>query len=155
MNHRTLKSMIATCIMLVSAVTATAQTAEIEKAFVAISELPGFMTANRKQIVEDWEWDQNDPRISPELGEIKATVYGNADPRDQFLAILDKIPANLLYSETRDDRDKISRFYTETDVNGVGYLMYIFVGWGGNDTFAMLYKGCDEATYRRLVDEGK
>ena len=155
MNRRTLKLLIATCIMLMSAATANAQTAKIEKAFVAISELPGFQTFNRKQMIEDTDWDEDDPRISPELGEIKATVYGNADPRDSFLAILDNIPANLLYSETRDERDKITRFYTETDANGVGYLMYIFVGWGGNDTVAMLFKGCDEATYRRLVDKGR
>ena len=155
MNRRTLKLLIATCIMLMSAATANAQTAKIEKAFVAISELPGFQTFNRKQMIEDMGWDEDDPRISRELGEIRVTIHNNADLRDSFLAVLDNIPANLLYSETRDERDTIARFYTETDANGVGYLMFIIVGWGSNDTVAMLFKGCDEATYRRLVDKGR
>ena len=152
MNCRLQKLLMAACVLFVLAETASAQEAEIEKAFVAISELSGFQTYNRKQMIEEMGWNEDDPSISPELGDIKVTIHGNADLRVQFLAILDNIPANFLYSEMRDERDKITRFYIQTDTNGVGYLLYTFVGQGGNDTVAILYKGGDEATYKRLVD---
>lgn len=153
MNCRTLNLIVAICAVSMSAMTATAQSAKIEEAFIAITQIPGFETFyNREQIIEDFGWGEDEPRISKELGEVMLTIYGNADPREQFLAILDKIPANLLYKEWRNERDKIDRYYIETDANGVSYFMYIFVGWGGNDTIAILYKGADEATYRQIVD---
>lgn len=152
MNCRTLNLILVICAISMSAMTATAQSAKIEEAFVAISQIPGFETYNREQITENLGWSEDEPRISKDLGEVMATIYPNADPREQFLAILDNIPANLLYKEWRNERDKIDRYYIETDTNGVSYFMYIFVGWGGNDTIAMLYKGCDESFYKRLVD---
>lgn len=150
MNYCKLNLMIAICAVSMSAMTASAQSAKIEEAFIAISQIPGFETFNREQIMEDLDWDEDEPALSKEWGEVWATAYGNADPREQFLAILDNIPANLLYKEERDELDKITRWYIETDADGVGYFMYIFVGWGGNDTFAMFYKGADAATYERL-----
>lgn len=152
MNYRTLNLIIFLCAISMSAMTASAQSAKIEEAFVAISQIPGFETFNREQIIENLGWGEDDPRISKDLGEVMVTIYPNADPREQFLAILDNIPANLLYKEWRNERDKIDRYYIETDTNGVSYFMYIFVGWGGNDTFAMFFKGGDEATYKQLVD---
>ena len=152
MNCRTLNLILVICAISMSAMTAFAQSAKIEEAFVAISQIPGFETYNREQIIENLGWSEDDPRISKELGEVRVTGYPNADPREQVLAILDNIPANLLYNETGDERDKITRYYIETDANSVGYFMFIFVGWGGNDIFAMFFKGGDEATYKQLVD---
>lgn len=137
-----------TC-MLVSC--STAQETQLEKAFTAISEIDGFETFNREQIVE-LGWNEDDPRLSEELGEVMMALCGNADPREQFLAILEDIPAGMLYGETRDERDKITRYYTETDAMGIGYFLFTFVGWGGNDTVAMLYKGRDEGFYKALLD---
>lgn len=152
MNCRTLNMIIFLCAISLSAMTATAQSSKIEGAFIAISQIPGFETFDREQIIETLGWGEDDPRISTELGEVWVTIYGNADPREQFLSILDNIPANLLYKEWRNERDKIDRYYIETDANGESYFMYIFVGWGGNDTIAMLYKGRDEATYKQFID---
>ena len=146
------KLLISACTTFVFTQTAIAQTSQLEQAFKSISLLDNFETFDRQQMIDILEWKDN-PRISEELGDVTMTIYGNADPREQFLAILANIPASLLYKEIRDERDKITRFYTETDKQGNGYFLFTFVGWGSNDTVAMLYKGCDEATYKKLIDE--
>lgn len=144
---------ITACSLLMLLGTISAQEAQLEKAFAAISGLDGFQTLTRQQLIDEG-WSE-DGWLSKELGDARMTTHPNADLRKQVLAILETIPGSLLYGEERDESDKISRYYTETDANGVGYFMFVFVGWGGNDTVAMIYKGRDEATYKALLDQGK
>lgn len=139
------------CCMHVS--TATAQTSHLENAFVAISKISGFQTYTKQQIIDEWEMSEDNIMIYEELGEVIMAFYGNADPREQFLAITGAIPKSMLYKERKQDGERhITRFYTETDAHGTGYLLYTCVGRGPNDTVAMLYKGRSEAFYKNVLD---
>ena len=142
------KVLITACYLFMLLGTIQAQEAQLEKAFTAISKLNGFETYTKQQLINEGFIANN-----PQLGDVKMTIYGNADPREQFLAVLETIPSRLLYNEIRDERDKVTRYYTETDAQGVSYLLYAFVGKGGNDTVAMLYKGGDEATYKAMIEK--
>lgn len=131
--------------------TAMGQEAQLEKAFTALSQLSGFQTFTRAQMIENLGLDEDSPMVAEEMGDVVLTIYGNADPREQFLATLEMIPRGMIYSETIDERHVI-RFYTETSALGVGYLLWTFVGKGSADTVAMLYKGRDEGFYKAIVD---
>lgn len=144
--------LIATCAMLcLLSSTAMGQEAQLEKTFTALSQLSGFQTFTRAQMIEDLGLDEDSPMVAEEMGDVVLTIYGNADPREQFLATLEMIPRGMIYSETIDERHVI-RFYTETSALGVGYLLWTFVGKGSADTVALLYKGRDEGYYKAIVD---
>ena len=144
------KILITACCLFLLLGTISAQESQLEKAFTAISKLDGFQTYNRQQLIDNG-WDADNPRLSKELGNVKMAIHANAEPREQFLAILETIPSSLLYDETIDERYKVTRYYTETDAQGIGYFLFAFVGKGGNDTVAMLYKGGDEDMYKALI----
>lgn len=126
--------------------TISAQESQLEKAFTAISKLNGFTTYTKQQLINEGRVENN-----AALGDVRMAIHANAEPREQVLSILENISSSLLYNEERDERDKITRDYIETDAQGVNYMLYVFVGKGGNDTVAVLYKGGDEATYKALI----
>lgn len=144
--------LIAACALLcMLACPAMGQEAQLEKAFTAISQLSGFQTFTRQQMIDLLDLGEDSPMVAEEMGDVVMTAYGNADPREQFLATLEMIPRGMIYRETIDERHVI-RFYTETSALGVGYLMWTFVGMGSADTVAILYKGRDEGFYKAIVD---
>lgn len=80
-------------------------------------------------------------------------AYGNADPRETVLNILDRIPRNLLYREVKDEQGRSDRFYVGIRADGQAEMLYTFVGLGGNDLMVVLFSGASAEVCRKAASE--
>ena len=121
-------------------------TTPIEHAFESISKLRGF---------ERFPDELAKERYSMLGGKVAMVGYGNADPRNQVLEILDKIPNDQLCYEFRFGANnvKIERYYLSTDKNGNDIMLYVFVGTGGNDLVAVLFTDAPQGQYKSIIEE--
>lgn len=119
----------------------------LETALNRMKDIPYFYYMNNKEVTKIM-------RIK-NMGKAQGVICGNSDDREEVLKILSKIPSCLLYSEYRDERDAISRCYIEVDRAGNAQMLYVFVGFGGNDLLAVLYKGARVKRYQSVADELK
>ncbi|MCM1482900.1 MAG: hypothetical protein NC043_01065 [Muribaculaceae bacterium] len=115
--------------------------------FKEVSELKGFTT--EPVSVGDYGFPSD-------LGFADITGYGNSEPREAVLKILDKLPPELLIVEQKDEDDRIQRYYYQpsTDTSEAA-LMYFFVGHSGNDTMLMLFTGADSEVYADFAEQLK
>ncbi len=118
----------------------------LENAFEKISNIEGFEKADMS--AEDYGYPK-------EIGVMRMTGHGNADPRDKMLAILSEVPSKLVLAEYIDERGKIDRWYMEDLENGDTVLMYVFVGKGGNDLVAQIFTGASRSDYHELAKKIK
>ncbi len=121
---------------------------KLSKAFNDVAAIKGFTT---ETITVD------DYGFPPELGKGVMTGYGNAEPRDKVLAILDKLPASLKVLEQTDEDNRVQRYYFEPakEAGGEAAMMYVFVGVGPNDTMLLLFTGADEKIYSAFAEQVK
>ena len=113
----------------------------LENAFDDIAKLKGFM------LYDSSPEDYNYPK---EIGTMRVTVHGNANPRKEFLSILSKIPSELIIAENID-RSDVDRWYMEDLKNGETMMMHIFVGTGSADTVAELFTGSSRSSYHKIA----
>lgn len=115
------------------------------QAFELVATLDNFTTLTDAEAKE---------LFSEKLGDIKCTVYGNAEPREQVLSILDKIPHKYLYRDYRDENDRITRFYIKK-IKGKSFMLFTVVGINGNDLMVALFSGASLAFYKEVANERK
>lgn len=122
-------------ICIINASTQTSCSSNIDKgslykAFLELSNLDTFEKFNTEEI---------DYLFPPELGKSQGLIAPNSHLRDDILKILKDIPYNHLYSETRSQKDNISRCYIEQLPSGIYQMMYVIVGHGSNDVVIALF----------------
>lgn len=117
----------------------------LEQAFELVASLENFTTLTDAEAKE---------LFSEKLGDIKCTVYGNAEPREQVLSILDKIPHKYLYRDYRDENDRITRFFI-MEFKRKAFMLFAVVGLNGNDLMVALFSGASFAFYKEVADEIK
>lgn len=86
------------------------------------------------------------------LGKGKATVYGNADPKEDILRLLDLIPKKLLAFEDIDEKGRVTRYYVDY---GKKQVLYFRGGIGGNDLVVALFKGGDKKKIMQFMKSQK
>ena len=118
----------------------------LSRAFEKISDLPNFHTIPKSELKGMY------PK---ELGNVKCVICANAHSRPEVLQILKEIPFELLYSEYRTDRDKITRCYIEKDANGDAHMLAAIVGWGGNDLVVTYFSDANIDLYQKEGDKLK
>ncbi len=120
--------------------------APLENAFREISNLQGFEDVS-KEIATEYS----------NFGEVQAVIAPNSKARDEVLAILDKIPEDLLCDEKRSGtNDKfVERYYIGENSDGEKQMLYAIVGTGGADLLVVLCSGADESIYRERVGKYK
>lgn len=116
---------------------------ELSRAYVKVAQLPDFQKLPNSLLKSDY------PKG---LGKAQGVVYGNADPRDTVLGILDEIPSELLYREFRDETEYIVRYYIEGTSNGKAKMLIAYLGHGGNDLVVILFDGANKKKYQKVVD---
>lgn len=114
-----------------------------EEAFNEIAALPGFTALTQEELQE---------RYPERLGSARSTFYGNSDPRDKVLEILDKIPREMLCAEEVTDNGKTARIYIAKDRKGKAEMLYVFIGKGGNDLMVTLFTGAKAEVYEHEAD---
>ena len=93
--------------------TISAQEAQLEKAFTAISKLKGFKTYyNEQQLINGWGADNHLDCFS----EVKTTC-ANADLQEQLLSILETIPKELLKNDMRAVSDDQKKKYLDVRIS--------------------------------------
>lgn len=118
----------------------------ISRTFDEIANLPNFVLLPKEQLEEIYPND---------LGIVKATCHPNSRVRNQVLEILEKIPSELLYSELRDDKDRITRCYIEKSPNGEAQMLVVIIGIGGNDLMVTLFSKGSLEQYIKTGDSIK
>lgn len=116
----------------------------LKQALEAVAQLPGFEELPQEFLKKQYP---------AELGTVRGVAYGNADPREAVLNILDRIPRNLLYREVKDERGRSNRFYVGIRADGQAEMLYTFVGLGGNDLMVVLFSGASAEVYRKAASE--
>ena len=117
---------------------------ELDKAFKKISQLEGF------QLLPYTAEEYGFPK---ELGDMKMVGYGNSEPRDKVLEILETIPQHLLKIDEWDERKKINRVYLEKGKKRKAYLMRVFIGQGGNDLAVWIFTGASYEYYQKIIQQ--
>lgn len=114
----------------------------LERVWNTVSEYPYF---------QEMEIPDNEDYGFPHyLGKGKATVYGNADPKEDVLRLLDLIPHKLLVFEDIDKKGRITRYYVDY---GKKQVLYFRGGIGGNDLVVALFEGGDKKQIKGLFNE--
>lgn len=119
------------------------KTLSAEEAFNEIAALPGFTALTQEELQE---------RYPERLGSARSTFYGNSDPRDKVLEILDRIPRKMLRAEVVTGKGKITRIYISKGRKGKAEMLYVFIGKGGNDLMATLFTGAKAEVYEHEAD---
>jgi len=119
---------------------------DLRQAFEQVAALEGFEALSQSDV---------EGITGFQLGKCEGTVHGNASHRDEVLQIFSALPADALYSEEVTSKNKITRFYITTDLQGKSSMLYSFVGLGGNDLLVILYEDGDLKKYQEIADKIK
>lgn len=112
-----------------------------DRVYITVSKLPYF---------GEMEIPKNEDYGFPQyLGKGKAAVYGNAEPKEDILRLLDLIPTKYLADEAIDDKGRVTRYYVDY---GKKQVLYFFGGIGGNDLVVALFKGGDKKKITQFVE---
>ena len=117
---------------------------DLRQAFEQVAALEGFEALSQSDV---------EGITGFQLGKCEGTV--NASHRDEVLQIFSALPADALYSEEVTSKNKITRFYITTDLQGKSSMLYSFVGLGGNDLLVILYEDGDLKKYQEIADKIK
>lgn len=120
------------------------QSSRLEQAFLSVAALDNFTLITGSDAKE---------LFPGQLGDVRYTIHGNSDPREQVLGILNKIPQQLLYFEQRTENNKITRVYIEDNSERKGRMLFAFVGLGGNDLLVAEFSGESVEFYKKIADE--
>lgn len=104
-----------------------AQNLTVVDVFDAVSKIDGF---------QEMDYVEDDIKFPAEIGNPKMIIHGNAEPREQVLLLLKKLPEGSLVYDSTDDRGKFDRIF----INKITYdLLYVHIGFGGNDSVLILF----------------
>lgn len=116
----------------------------LERVWFTTSQLPYFQTM---------EITNNEDYGFPKyLGNGKAAVYGNADPKEDVLKILEVIPDKMLFYEDVDDKGRIARFYIDNSKKK-SQTLYFRGGIGGNDLVVAIFDGGDKRKIKEMINK--
>lgn len=104
-----------------------AQNLTVVDVFDAVSKIDGF---------QEMDYVEDDIKFPAEIGNPKMIIHGNAEPREQVLRLLKKLPESSLVYDCTDERGKFDRIF----INKITYdLLYVHIGFGGNDSVLILF----------------
>ena len=106
-----------------------AQNLTVVDVFDAVSKIDGF---------QEMDYVEDDIKFPAEIGNPKMIIHGNAEPREQVLLLLKKLPEGSLVYDSTDDRGKFDRIYLDKSNYN---LLYVHIGLGGNDSVLILFRG--------------
>lgn len=99
--------------------------------FEAVSKIEGF---------QEMDYVEDDIKFSCEIGNPKMIIHGNAEPREQVLRLLKKLPESSLVYDSTDERGKFDRIFLDKSKY---ILLYVHIGFGGNDSVLILFRDGD------------
>lgn len=115
-----------------------------DRIYLTVSKLPYF---------GEMEIPNNEDYGFPQyLGKGKATVYGNAEPKEDILRFLSLIPIKYLAYDDTDEKGRVTRYYVDY---GKKQVLYFFGGIGGNDLVVALFKGGDKKKTQNFINNIK
>ena len=89
-----------------------------------------------------------------ELGRIQGIIWPNSNHREEVINIINEIPDSLIYFKM-EQRNKINRYYLYTDETGIEQVLYVVVGFGGNDLMAELVTNSKTELNKEILDSYK
>lgn len=98
------------------------------------------------------EYTPDDIKFPKEIGTPEMIIHGNAEPRNAVLALLSQLPEGLLVYDSTDERGKFDRMFLDKKTN---YLLYVHIGFGGNDSVLILFKGGNRKKNENFIDSLK
>lgn len=133
---------ITTLVMLVALTTTSfGQTGSmtVEQVFNEASHIDGFQKV---------EYTPDDIKFPKEIGTPEMIIHGNAEPRNAVLALLSKLPNGSLVYDNTDERGKFDRMFLD---KGTNYLLYVHMGFGGNDSVLIIFKGGSKSAINQFL----
>lgn len=103
-------------------------TLNVDEVFKLTSLMNGF---------QEVEYIEDDIEFPKEIGTPKMIIHGNAEPREQVLSLLHKLPKGSLVYDSTDERGKFDRIFLDRKTYE---LLYVHIGLGGNDTVLILFR---------------
>ncbi len=101
----------------------------VEQVFNEASHIDGFQKV---------EYTPDDIKFPKEIGTPEMIIHGNAEPRSAVLALLSKLPDGSLIYDNTDERGRFDRMFLDKKTN---YLLYVHMGFGGNDSVLIIFRG--------------
>lgn len=121
------KIFIILILMMTLSSSAYSQTLSVADVFKAVSNIDGF---------QEMDYVEDDIKFPKEIGTPRIIIHGNAEPRDQVLKLLKKLPKGSMIYDNTDERGKFDRIF----LNKTTYdLLYVHIGLGGNDSVLILF----------------
>lgn len=118
---------------------AYSQNLTVADVFDAASKIDGF---------QDMEYVEDDIKFPSNIGTPKMIIHGNAQPREQVLRLLKKLPEESLVYDSTDEHGKFDRiFLDKTNYN----LLYVHIGFGGNDSVLILFSNGEQYNIQQFI----
>lgn len=107
-----------------------------------------FDTASKIDGFQEMEYVEDDLKFPSNIGTPKMIIHGNAQPREQVLRLLKKLPEGSLVYDSTDERGKFDRiFLDKTNYN----LLYVHIGFGGNDSVLILFSNGERYNIQQFI----
>lgn len=115
------------------------QNLTVADVFDAASKIDGF---------QDMEYVEEDIKFPSNIGTPKMIIHGNAQPREQVLRLLKKLPEESLVYDSTDEHGKFDLiFLDKTNYN----LLYVHIGFGGNDSVLILFSNGEQYNIQQFI----
>lgn len=115
------------------------QTLSVAEIFEAVSKIDGF---------QEMDYIEDDIKFPKEIGTPRMIIHGNAEPREQVINLLKKLPESSLVYDSTDERGKFDRIF----LNKTNYdLLYVHIGHGGNDSVLILFRNGSEEAITKFI----
>ena len=108
---------------------AFSQTFTVVDVFDSVSKIDGF---------QEMEYVEDDMKFPSNIGTPNMIIHGNAEPREQVLRLLNKLPKGSLVYDSTDERGKFDRIFLDKSTCD---LLFVHIGLGGNDSVLILFRG--------------
>lgn len=113
----------------------------VEEAFNLIATLEGFEEV--KDVYDFFNFPKG-------IGEPTMIMHANAKHREEILWFMDRLPEGSMVYDDTDESGRFDRMYLDTDSND---LLYVHVGFNGNDTVLILFQGGNRADIDKFNGE--
>lgn len=114
-------------------------TLTVEQVFNKASFIDGF-----KKV----EYTPDNIKFPKEIGVPEMIIHGNAEPRNAVLALLSQLSEDTLVYDNTDERGKFDRMFLDKNTN---YLLYVHIGFGGNDSVLIIFRGADNSEIEQFL----
>lgn len=113
----------------------------VEEVFEAVSQIDGFQKV--KYLEDGFKFPKN-------LGKPKMIIHGNAEPREEVLALLAQLPDGSLVYDDTDERGRFDRLYLDEATDN---LLYVHIGINGNDSVLIFFKGGKRKNIDKFINQ--